>query len=322
MSKKDVWLVTGSNGFLGHHVIKQLLAKKERVIALDNLSWGHKGLWEDKDFFCQVDLRDNQKVRDVIREYRPNKVIHLAALHFIPLAMKDPQLALDINVSATQSLLLALREEKCDLDTFWFASTGDVYGPLETPLHEEDTPKAPFNIYGLSKLMGEMLISHEARFWPKARFIIGRLFNLYGSGETNPHILPEIIGQLKKSPDQALRLGNIWPKRDMVPVDEAANACIVMCQKAAELKNNVSTFNLATGMAYSMEELIQKIGQLRNKNITVEKDPQKVRSVERAHLQANVEHLKKFIGEATPSGNLERGLKKLLIAEGMLADKS
>lgn len=314
------WLVTGSAGFLGSHVCENLLEQNEVVLALDNLSWGRKEFLTpfevNKNFkFMQVDIKNYEGLKYIFDTEKPDYVVHLAALHFIPTAMKDPKLAVEINVLGTQVLIQAMRDSQCRPKSFWFASTGDVYAPIETPLHEIETAKAPFNIYGLTKYMGEQMLelfSHEIK---ETKFIVGRLFNLYGARETNPHILPAIMEQLKAKKPYQLSLGNTWPMRDMVPVSEAAKAVILMSKMA---KENFAFYNVATGKAVSMDQMIETIGELLGQKITVEKDPKKVRAIERSHLEANMERLNKFIN-FVPNSDLKQGLKSLLVHEGLLS---
>jgi UDP-glucose 4-epimerase len=131
------WLVTGAAGFLGSHVVEALLAEKAEVHALDNLSWGHRSFIEankSKITFHEIDIRDKKSLDEVIKGIQPTHIIHLAALHFIPAAIRDPSLAIDINVLGTQNLLQSLREHS-KFEAFWFASTGDVYAPDNKPHH-------------------------------------------------------------------------------------------------------------------------------------------------------------------------------------------
>ena len=310
------WLVTGAAGFLGSHVVDLLLERGDRVVALDNLLWGDlnhlRGCTDRPGFtLALADVRDSKAVGGIVDQFRPGAIVHLAALHYIPAAIADPALAVGINVLGTQVMLAAAA--KAQVERFWFASTGDVYPPSESP-HVETDPPAPFNIYGLSKYQGEQLIALASKDRPAARFVVGRLFNLYGARETNPHILPEILKQLRARPNDPLRLGNIWPKRDLVPVTEAARAVVDMVEKAPE---GVTTANVATGAARSVEEVIGMIGEIRGAAVRVETDPARVRPVERNHLQADVSRLRALIGW-TPHDDLRRGLVELLKGEGML----
>jgi UDP-glucose 4-epimerase len=258
---------------------------------------------------ARQDIRDAASLRSLFERHRPAAVVHLAALHFIPACAADPPLTISLNVHGTQCVLSAARA--AGVGKFWFASTGDVYVPQDAP-HREDSPTGPFNVYGLSKLMGEQLVALEARNRPDARFVIGRLFNLYGPRETNPHILPEILGQLRSSPSATLRLGSLWPKRDLVPVADAARAAVATLDDAPA---GVTTVNVATGVAVSMQQVLNLIGELRGKPLAIETDAAKVRPIERRQLQADVAKLRQMIGWA-PHADLRRGLAELLAAEG------
>jgi UDP-glucose 4-epimerase len=162
--------------------------------------------------------------------------------------------------------------------------------------------------------MGEQLIQLESRQRRQARFVIGRLFNLYGPRETNPHILPEILGQLRAQPQAPLRLGSLWPKRDLVPVADAARAVIELLERADP---GVTTVNIATGVATSMQQVVEILSQLLGRPVPVETDPAKVRPVERPHLQADVTRLRERLGWV-PHADLRRGLSELLQYEGLL----
>lgn len=310
-----LWVVTGAAGYLGSYVVPELLARGTPVLALDDLSTGraeylapyqnHPGFR-----FVQLDLRDQPTLQSLFVQERPAAIVHLAALHFIPACCADPTRTVSINVLGTQSVLSAARA--AHVTHFWLASTGDVYAPQTTPHHEERSPVGPFNIYGLSKLMCEQLVALEARDCKDIRFVVGRLFNLYGPRETNPHILPEILSQLRANPDATLRLGSLWPRRDLVPIADAARAVIATLDAAPI---GVTTINIATGVAVSMQEVLDMIGQIRGRPLRIETDPAKVRPVERDHLQADVSRLKSMIGW-TPHADLRRGLVELLAAEG------
>lgn len=312
--KQKKWCVTGAAGFLGSHVIEQLIQKDQSVLAIDDLSWGIEKHLEPLskskgNRFSKTDIRHEQKIEEELNVFRPDYIVHLAALHYIPEAIKNPTLALDINVRGTQSILKAARN--CGYHTFFFASTGDVYEKTEADNDELQTPTQPYNIYGLSKLFGEGLVQLERSQYQEKKMVVGRIYNLIGPRETNPHIIPEIIKQLRIDKNK-LSLGNIWPTRDYVPVNECARAIIDLCSQTAE---PLTTVNIATGVGQSVEILIQQIEKILGNSIVVEKDPNKVRSVERARLVANVTRLKKIIGWV-PTSRVESILRELLQSEG------
>jgi UDP-glucose 4-epimerase len=307
------WLVTGAAGFLGSHVVDELLASGQPVAALDNLHWGredniarhaHNSCFR----FVNADVRDGVAIGEAMARFKPNCVVHLAALHYIPAAEADPALTVSINVHGTQVMLSAAL--KAGVQRFWYASTGDVYPPSDAAHREEDAP-GPFNIYGLSKLQGEQLVALAARQHPQTHFVAGRLFNLYGPGETNPHILPGILRQLRNGPSAPLRLGSLWPERDLTPVRDAA--CVVI-ETMRRSKPGITTINIGSSKASSIRTVLDLLAEILARPVAVETDPDKVRRVERPHLQADVSRLKAMLGW-TPHGDLRRGLCELLTSE-------
>ncbi len=314
MSKK--WMVTGAAGFLGSHVVEQLLERGDKVVAVDNMGWGiqehidphleHKNFKFYKEDICKIEAMNK-----IFTEEKVDGLIHLAAIHFIPDCIKDPSKAVKFNIFGSQVVLKAALDS--GVKFLWFASTGDVYKPSETA-HTEEAALEPFNIYGKSKLLMEELVRFGAQEYPDRKIVIGRLLNLYGSRETNPHILPEIIGQLKKDINTTLRLGNLYPKRDLVPIHEVARAIYEVFEK---IDDGCFTLNFATGVAQSMQEVIDMVGEVLGKKINVETDPAKVRATERPHLQADVTKLKEILGW-TPNHDLKSGLTELLKGEGLL----
>lgn len=305
-------LVTGAAGYLGSYIVDELLAQDKTVVGIDNLAWGreeHISRLSDVDRFTfeNIDVTETDLVKDAIDRHNISSILHLAALHFIPAAVKDPSLTVRINTLGTQSMLDAIRDSK--VERFAFTSTGDVYSPSEAP-HREDEGIGPFNIYGLSKLHGEHLIELAQRE-TNAKFLVARVFNLYGTRETNPHIVPEIVEQLKAK-TSALRLGDLKPRRDMVPVSDAARAIV---EALGAVTDPITTVNLATGKAHSMSDVVAALLKYSMTDTRIETDPAKLRPSERMHLEADVSRLKSLIGW-TPSADLDAGIQKLIEDEG------
>jgi UDP-glucose 4-epimerase len=310
------WLVTGGAGFLGSRVVGLLLDRGIPAVALDSLGWGRVETLQRlaRRPGCSVviaDIRDRGAVGSVFERFRPVVVVHLAAIHHIPTAVASPAETVGVNVLGTQVVLSAAIAQ--DLERFWFASTGDVYAPSSTA-HAEDDPLAPMNVYGMTKQQGEQLVRLASISAPSSGFVIGRLFNLYGPGETNPHVLPELLGQLRASRDGPIRLGSLWPRRDFVPVDDAARAVV---ESALAASPGLTTLNIGSGRAVSMREAVTMVGELLGRPLRVERDPDRVRPVEREHLQADVSRLRALLGWA-PHDDLRRGLTEWLRAEGLI----
>jgi UDP-glucose 4-epimerase len=297
-------------------VVEHLLSRRIPVIGLDDLSTGRlefvAPFVRDRLFaFVRGDVRDEDAVAQLCRSERPGSLVHLAALHFIPAAIRDPALTMSLNVHGTHCLLRACRA--APVVRFWFASTGDVYRSAQRA-HEECDEIAPLNVYGLSKWMGEQLLHREVESDPRRRAIIGRLFNLYGPRETNQHIVPEILSQVR-SGSEVLWLGDLTSKRDLVPVADAAKAVVETLEQSTA---GVSIVNVGTGVSVSMREVVDRIAELTGRPLRVEMDSSRLRPVERPHLQASVERLRAMIGWV-PHGDLRRGLRDLLRQEGVIA---
>src|SRR5439155_2778218 len=147
-------------------------------------------------------------------------IFHFAAVHYIPFCTANPFEAMRINVLGTQAVIDAAAAGPTG--RIVFASTSDVYSVKDAPLSEDD-PIGPYTVYGTTKMMSERLLWLATTMNPRLSVSVARLFNVYGPRETNPHVLPEVLDQLK-SGGCTLRLGNLWPLRDFVFVEDVADA--------------------------------------------------------------------------------------------------
>jgi UDP-glucose 4-epimerase len=306
-------LVTGAAGFVGIPVTKALLARGFEVVAVDNFSVGSRELLEraiagEPGSIVEVDLRDAAAVSRAVAAAAPWGVIHLAALHFIPYCVAHPAEAVAVNVSGTQHLLDALLE--VEPRRLVFASTADVYKPSETA-HAETDPVGPVNVYGATKLVGEQLVDFHRSRQPELESVVARLFNVYGPGETNPHVMPAIFEQLRTS--RVLSLGNLTPRRDYIFVADMAEALTALLTAAPA----GTTVNVGTGRSTSVEELLCSLEVLLGGEIEVRVDAERVRPSDRPRLQARTEHLRSVLTDFEPVG-LEDGLRRTLEVIGLL----
>lgn len=306
-------LITGGAGFLGPHLVRRLLKEGWQVTAVDNFFNGTKRHLQpfisDPHFvFIEGDITGLDFIRTVIEASKPDMIYHLAAIHFIPYCIANPRETIHVNVTGTQTILDAL--EHTPTRGFVLASTGDVYLPSDTP-HREEDPLGSFNIYGQSKYFCEKLISLAQKKYPKTKFAIARFFNIYGPGETNPHLLPDIFDCLKEG--RVLRLGNMDPKRDYIYVEDMAHALY----RLATYEGGETVFNIGTGIGSSVWDIVKCLESIIGYPLRVETNPAKVRKTERQNLIADISLIKRVLNWS-PSVSLEAGLKSTLQSESII----
>jgi UDP-glucose 4-epimerase len=295
-------LITGGAGFVGSTLTQHLIDAGHEVAVLDNLFTGHNpGKRTDLDYY-NVDIRNGQRVLDVVDAFRPSVVIHLAAIHYIPYCDAHPNETLQVNVVGTQSVLDACRS--VGVKRVIFTSSAAVYG-IQTDPHVEDEMPAPDGIYGLTKWFGEQQLAAFHRITGTSSVAV-RLFNVYGPGETNPHIIPEIMKQLRAG--STLQLGNISPKRDLIHVHDVARAYHALMR--AELPSYF-TVNVGSGKATSVQDMVHTIGQILGRDIPIQQDPARMRPVDMPVLEADVTRMANACGWR-PEVELESGLSELL----------
>jgi UDP-glucose 4-epimerase len=298
-------LITGGAGFIGSTLSKHLQDEGHEVFVLDNLSFGRRVLANVPDGrFFQADIRDRAATQRVLDETRPNIVLHLAAIHFIPYCNQHPAEAADVNINGTINVLEAAGS-KGSLEQIFVASTAAVY-PVAEGAMDEDHALGPMDIYGTTKLATEKIAS-EFHLRTKVPVIVGRFFNAFGPNETNPHLFPEIQRQVLEGA-RTLKLGNLDPKRDYIHTEDMSRAMSALLAKGIK---GYDTFNIGRGIEYSVREVVEAFERQLGEKLKIEIDPARVRKVERMHLLADVRKLKTTTGWE-PKWGIDEGVATLL----------
>ena len=268
------FLITGGLGFVGNEIVRQI-RKQHEVYIIDSKNRIAPYIDDLNDVPCfEIDITDKYKLEDIFNKIVPDFVIHLAAIHFIPECNEYPNRTLKVNVEGTQNLLDL--SEKYNVKHFVMASSGAVYSDSPLALNEKNSNIEPVDVYGFSKLFCENLgkLKSKNNLLPVTMV---RLFNVYGPRETNPHIIPEIIDQLRISNE--LKLGTISTYRDFVYTEDVANIFIKLSLDIPDNKYRV--INLGSGVAYTIQNLIEIISEILSREINVNIDPNRKRKVDK-----------------------------------------
>ena len=171
-------LVTGGAGYIGSHMVHELVDASEPVVVLDNLSTGFRFLVPGEVPFVAGSTGDRERVAQTIARHGVTAIIHFAASIVVPDSVRDPLGYYSNNTMNTCALLdVAI---KARVQQFIFSSTAAVYGNAEQVPVREDATTAPISPYGTSKLMSEIML-HDASVAHGLRFVVLRYFNVAGA---------------------------------------------------------------------------------------------------------------------------------------------
>jgi UDP-glucose 4-epimerase len=303
-AERDAILVTGGAGYIGSHVVRQLVERGERVVVLDNLSTGYRSAVLGAPLVVG-NTADRELVDRLLREHRVETVLHFAAHTIVPESVADPLKYYGNNTCATRNLL-----ECCDragVKHFVFSSTAAVYGIPAEGLAREDSPTAPINPYGLSKLMSEWMLRDLAAA-SKLRYVALRYFNVAGSdpggriGQTAPNatLLVKVACQAAAGVRPQLQIfGTDYPTpdgtgvRDYIHVEDLANAHL-MALEYLRGDGASTTLNCGYGHGYSVREVLKMVESVNGKPLNVVESPR--RAGDPPSLVAHAERIRSLLG--------------------------
>ncbi len=213
-------LVTGGVGYIGSHIVEQLVKKKSNNIhVLDNLSTGHKKLINKKSKFIKGDIKNFNFLKKIIKKHSIQTIIHLAAHLNVSEAEKKKIKYYKNNVTGTKNLLLACKNSK--VKSIIFSSSSSVYGSIKASVNEQKKTN-PEGYYALTKFKGEELIKKYSKKF-NYNFGILRYFNVAGASPSGKigeietaygHLIKNIaIQSLKKKPVINI-FGDDYPTHD------------------------------------------------------------------------------------------------------------
>ena len=281
-------LLTGGAGFIGSHVADLLVERGCAVTVLDNLSFGKREHLHAQARLVECDLTDRKGVAECIGADAFDTVVHLAAIHFIPYCNQHPDLACRTNIEGTQNVIDAAQASG-SVRRLFIASTAAVYPDCPGPI-DETTPRAPLDVYGMTKSANEEQAAILARRSDIA-VSVGRFFNAVGARETNPHLVPDILQRIRQS--NTIEIGNTTPKRDYIDVRDMASGVMAMLDGN---RGGIDTCNIGTGEVYDVTEIAAVLSDIHGSSITLAPAERLMRRVERQNLQADSGRLQSRYG--------------------------
>lgn len=296
-------LITGASGFVGLHLVDELLQRKAKVVAL---SKNKKANFKNPPLKEVGSVEDFDNLKKIIKEHKINIIFHLAAQPIVEIGQENPIKTFEVNIKGTWNILEAARQE--NVQKVIIASTVHVYGDNpNVPFKEEYFPQ-PSRPYETSKACADLLAQSFADTY-NLPVEIPRFVNIYGPGDFNfSRLVPRIIKSILNS--EQLEVWDIGSVRDFLYIDDAINAYLMLAQKKLLDGKRLRVFNFGTGKPIKIYDLVLKIIRLSNKKIKVKiENPPEERSNEIKKQYPSVVKAKAVLNWY-PKISLDEGLAK------------
>lgn len=292
-------LVTGGSGYIGSVTTELLCDDGHDVMVFDNLERGHREAVDPRARLVVGDLREPQPIRDALRAWRPDAVVHFAAYALVGESMQEPHTYFENNVGGGLNLLDAML--RADVRKIIFSSTCATYGQPDVLPMTEALPQRPTNPYGESKLMFETALRWEQeRRGLQPVFL--RYFNACGATEKygedhepETHLIPNVLKVALGQAPAVPVFGDDYDTpdgtciRDYIHIVDLARAHILALEKDV-----TGPFNLGTGTGFSVRQVIETCRQVTGHPIPVALSPR--RPGDPAGLVAGAEKAKTVLG--------------------------
>ena len=294
-------LVTGAEGFVGGHLRTCLEAHGHEVIATS--ASGEPG--------HRLVLPDADTARTIIRDGKPDTLVHLAGVAYVPEANHDPERTFRVNVEGTTELFRALHEERPG-SRFFLVSSAAVYGSVpedRQPIDEQEGVH-PTDVYSWSKLAAESAL-HTLAGALEAPLVVLRPFNHTGPGQAPGYVLPSFARQIaaieRAAGSPVVKVGDLSVRRDILDVRDVAEAYVRLLESA-----DVSgIYNVAAGSSRPLSEHLDALCALSSRTIEVQVDPDLLRPNDIPLMEGDATRLRRATGWE-PRIAMEQTLSDLL----------
>ena len=254
-------LVTGGAGFIGSHVVDELLSKGYEVVTIDNESseCNEDFFWNSESMNYVEDITNWEAINRIFEEERPDFVFHLAAESRIQPTLERPQRACEVNFVGTCNILQAARLH--GVKRVMYSSTSSAYGLDNTPPLKEDMPRDCLNPYSVTKVAAEDLCKMYYTLWG-LETVVFRYFNIYGERQPLKGQYAPVVGifQRQAADGEVMTVvGTGMQKRDFTHVKDVVQANLL----AAESERDDifgEVFNVGTGINHTILDVSKMVG--------------------------------------------------------------
>lgn len=286
-------LVIGAAGFVGNYLINEMHANDIEAYAT---KLPHEQLDNPYAKVYDLDIMDKDAIVALLFEVRPDYIFHLAAQSSVGLAWKNPGLTIDVNIKGSVNVMDAIRELFYKPRVLLIGS-GEEYGhirPGETPISEENLLR-PGNIYAATKACQNMIGNIYSKAYDMELMMV-RAFNHIGPGQLPMFVVSDFCKQVaeieKGLREPVMKVGNLAAKRDFTDVRDVVKAYV----KLIAAGTPGETYNVGSGNAQAIQEILNLIVSLSNVEIKVEIDPNKLRPVDVPIIEADITKINELTG--------------------------
>ena len=307
------YLITGGAGFIGSHLVRELVSRGEEVRVLDNFVTGKRenllsGTQAPEMFVGSVDdpTLVNQAMQGV--EF----VLHQAALGSVPRSVEDPLASHAANLTGTLVLLEAAK--RAGVRRFVYASSSSVYGDTPQLPKHEGLPTVPLSPYAVTKLGGELYCGVFHRLYGLQTVSL-RYFNVFGPGQSPDSqyaaVIPRFMTAVSRSESPVI-YGDGKQSRDFTYIDNVVHANLLSCTAPSAAAGQA--FNIACGESFTLLDLLREMGEISGRSVQPRFEATRTGDV-RDSLAA-IDKARKLLGYE-PAVPFHEGLRRTLHSAGM-----
>lgn len=289
MLKKRI-LIFGISGFVGSYLANEFLSHDYDVCGSDMTEMTQMQI---KVPFLQANLLDAGSVYSVIQKTKPDIIVNLAAISSVGQSWSIPQTTMSVNVVGALNIMESVRNLKLD-SRILFVGSSEEYEESDQPISEQ-TPLNANNPYGISKMAQERFAEvYRERYGMKIYCV--RPFNHTGIGQRDTFVLPSFCKQAaeieKSGRPGTIKVGNLAAERDFSDVRDIVRAYRMI----VESEDCTKIFNVGSGEAHSLKELLEYIVSLSTQKIEIEIDPERFRPVDTPVICCDSRYIQKELG--------------------------